>query len=163
MTKRIGIDFGGVIVQDRANRRTPNEDTDLHKTSNEQHAQADVFGAMRSIVDCFDGQVWIVSKAGPKMQTMTLNWLEQVNFYDRTLLPESNVRFCLEREEKADICRELDITDFIDDRIHVMQILRDVVPHLYLFGTIEKAQYCPPWARYVSSWNQITDLLDCPV
>ncbi len=150
-TIRIGIDFGGVIVQHRS--ALPGEDTGLITVGDESIAHADVFGTIQRLVTLTDGNVWIVSKAGPGMQTATLKWLDSVHFYSRTGMAPEHVRFCLKREEKADICSQLELTHFIDDKIHVMQILRNVVPNLYLFGESDQKQFCPPWATLVSSWT----------
>ncbi len=45
-----------------------------------------------------------------------------------------HVRFCRERPQKLPICAELGITHFIDDHMEIMDVLRPIVPHLYLFG-----------------------------
>ena len=68
------------------------------------------------------------------MQQKTLRWLEHHDFYQRSGIPASHVRFCLERPQKADHCRELGITHFIDDRSDVLQHLTGIVPWRYLFG-----------------------------
>ena len=68
------------------------------------------------------------------MQELTLSWLQSVDFFSRTDLQPDHVCFCLQREDKENICRGLRITHFIDDRVHIMQILRRVVPRLCLFG-----------------------------
>lgn len=109
-----------------------------------------------------EGRVWIFSKAGERMQTRTLAWLQTVDFYARTRLDRNHVRFCHEREEKESICRELKISHFVDDRIHVMQILRDAVARLYLFGEQGRERYCPPWATFVTKWAQLPKLVICP-
>lgn len=44
----------------------------------------------------------------------------------------------LERPQKAQHCRELAITHFIDDRWHVLEHLEGVVRHRYLFGLQRK-------------------------
>ena len=44
------------------------------------------------------------------------------------------VRFCRQRPEKRDICQELNITHFVDDRPDVLASLKGTVPHRYLFG-----------------------------
>jgi hypothetical protein len=71
------------------------------------------------------------------------------------------VRFCLQREDKASICREVEIRHFIDDRVHVMQILRGVVPHLCLFGEPGAERLCPPWSFFASSWAEVIDWVTC--
>jgi hypothetical protein len=150
---RFGIDFGGVIVRSRRWHR--GEDTDLAGSDGEDAAREGVFRAVREIVSVCEGRVWIVSKAGPRMQARSLAWLEAVDFYARTNLDPEKVRFCRERTEKEGICRELGITHFVDDRIHVMQILRHAVPHLYLFGERGEERSCPPWATFVTAWDEV--------
>jgi hypothetical protein len=123
---RVGIDFGGVIVRNR--KLTRGEDTGLAGSDKVAIAQDGVFDAIREIISICEGRVWIVSKAGPRMQARTRAWLDTVDFFSRTGLDVEHVRFCLERQEKGTICRELGVTHFVDDHVHVMQILRHTVP-----------------------------------
>jgi len=157
MKARFGIDFGGVIVRKRAQYR--DEDTDLADHSKADVAIDGVFEAVREVVQICDGFVWIVSKAGPRMEARTRAWLAAVDFYSYTGLDPAHVRFCHERQEKKGVCRELKISHFIDDRIHVMQILRHTVPHLFLFGDQGAERFCPTWATFVSRWSEIPGLL----
>lgn len=133
MSMRIGLDFGGVIVRGRDHAQ--GEDTDIGDGDGAQVANVGAFEAVSQLVSACDGCVWIVSKAGPKMQVRTLAWLEAVSFFTRTGLSADHVKFCLQREDKKVICSDLGLSHFVDDRIHVMQILLHTVPHLYLFGT----------------------------
>ena len=157
MKARCGIDFGGVIV--KATKQYADEDTGLGEHNNAEEAHEGVFDAIREIVMICEGLVWIVSKAGPRMEARTREWLRAVDFYSYTGLDPAHVRFCRERQEKDRICRELQITHFVDDRIHIMQILRHTVPHLYLFGDQGAERFCPPWATFVSQWSEIPGLL----
>ena len=88
-------------------------------------------------------------------------WLQCVDFFSRTGLQPDHVWFCLQREDKASICRELEISHFIDDRVHVMQILRGVVPHLCLFGEPGAKSFCPPWASFATNWPEVIDWASC--
>jgi hypothetical protein len=157
MKPRVGIDFGGVITRNR--KLFLGEDTELIKSQGEEVAQPGVFEAIRGIVSFCDGHVWIVSKGGPYIQRMTTEWLERVSFFSRTGMMRDHVRFCRERQEKESICRELEISHFIDDRVHVMQILRHTVPHLYFFGDQGSKRHCPPWAAFVSTWADFFEIL----
>lgn len=154
---RIGLDFGGVIVSPKP--RIPGEDTKLRATDGEQAAQPGMFESVRRLVAAARGSVWIVSKAGAAMQERTLGWMTDADFYTRTGLDRPHVRFCRERIEKKAICSELGITHFVDDLVHIMQILRDSVPNLYLFGHQGADSPCPPWARLVTDWGEVTDLI----
>jgi hypothetical protein len=153
MNARIGIDFGGVIVRNL--HEDTGEDTSLQSSSGEQAARAGAFDAIRQLCSACDGRVWIVSKAGPRMQERTLSWLQSVDFFSRTGVQPDHVRFCLQLEDKKTICRDLRITNFIDDRVHVMQILRGAVPHLCLFGEPQGERFCPPWATFATTWPEV--------
>jgi hypothetical protein len=47
----------------------------------------------------------------------------------------------------------LGLTHFIDDRTDVLDHLRGVVPHLYLFGVQTGA--IPPWTVHVIDWPAV--------
>jgi hypothetical protein len=153
MNARIGIDFGGVIVRNL--HEDTAEDTSLQSSSGSDAARAGAFDAIRQLCSACDGRVWILSKAGPRMQERTLSWLQSVDFFSCTLMQPDHVRFCLQREDKETICRNLEITHFIDDRVHIMQILRGVVPHLCLFGEPGQERFCPPWATFATNWPEV--------
>lgn len=159
MNPRVGIDFGGVIVKPR---KQSSEETALQDSDRAEVAQEGAFEAIAELVSLCSGSVWIVSTAGPRMQARTREWLNSVDFFRRTGLHPDHVRFCLERPEKESICRELKITHFIDDRIHIMQILRHSVSHLYFFGEKASEKNCPPWARFVSDWADLVELIQMP-
>jgi hypothetical protein len=93
-----------------------------------------MFDALPELVRLFGGRAWLVSKCGPSVQEKTRRWLEHHDFHARCGIPADHVRFCLQRPQKADHCRELGITHFIDDRVDVLQHLNGIVPRRYLFG-----------------------------
>jgi hypothetical protein len=109
-----------------------------------------VFEVLPRLVDMFGGRAWIISKCGVETQLKTVAWLDHHDFYRRTGLPRSNVRFCRERADKATHCRELGVTHMIDDRLDVHAAIRDVVPHLYLFGPQDSE--IPDWVVHVPDW-----------
>jgi hypothetical protein len=127
---RIGIDVGGVLMA----RGEGTQDTifaDAYLTS-PQCPMA--FEWVKVFVDRFGSQnVFIVSKCGNKIRARTLEWLEHNKFYEITGFDRGNVRFCYQRHEKAGICRDLQITHFIDDRAEVLSYM-NTVPHLYRLG-----------------------------
>ncbi len=159
MNARIGIDFGGVIVRNL--HEDTGEDTSLQNSSGEQAARDGALDAIRQLCSACDGRVWIVSKAGPRMQERTLTWLQSVDFCSYTGLLPDHARFCLQREDKEKICRDLEVTHFIDDRVHIMQILRGFVPRLCLFGEPGGERFCPPWASFASSWAEVVGWVSC--
>ena len=47
----------------------------------------------------------------------------------------NRMRFVRYRSGKLDVCRELGITHFVDDRAETLEMLRDCVEHRFLFGS----------------------------
>jgi hypothetical protein len=154
MSMKVGLDFGGVIVKPRHGPKR--QETRLEGREHIELAHEGVFDAVRDMVSYTSGAVWIVSKAGPRTQSITRDWLDAVDFYSRTGFSRDQLRFCLERSEKETICRAVGITHFVDDRLHVMQILRHCVPNLFLFGAEEARRFCPPWACFVTNWAELS-------
>ena len=109
------------------------------------------FEIITEIVRLFDGEVWIVSKCGPITQNKTKRWLELWKFYKITSFRRENIRFCLKRSEKSEICRQLGISHFVDDRLDVLESMRGVVDNLYLFG--EQRCNIPDWLFHVKNWQ----------
>lgn len=101
------------------------------------------------------GRVWIVSAASARTQAATLDWLEAVEFHRRTGVRVSQVRFCNTRLQKGDICAGLGLTHFVDDRVHVMQVLRGIVPHLFLFTDSDITRNSARWATSVATWPEV--------
>lgn len=114
----LGIDFGGVIIPTIGQIR--GEDTQFSGDFRATPPNRGAVEEIRALVAAFHGNVWIVSKAGPRMQTRTLNWIHHQDFSSRTGLNETHVRFCRECADKQPICADLGITHFVDDRVHVM-------------------------------------------
>jgi hypothetical protein len=113
---------------------------------------AGAFASIARLVAAFAGQVWLVSKCGPRVQARTLRWLDGHDFYARTGLPTDQVRFCRARPDKRLHCRELGLTHFIDDRLDVHEAIRGTVDHQYLFGPYghrlpSYVQPTPTWAE----------------
>ena len=127
---RIGIDIGRVIMA--ATDRSGRADTSFLQGSEANAMQTPpnegAFSAIRELVARTNANVWLVSKAGPRIQNLTRKWLAHWDIFRKTGLPEEHVRFCLERRDKAAHARELRLSQFIDDRIDVHQHLRGIVP-----------------------------------
>jgi hypothetical protein len=132
MKKILGIDIGGVII-DRINEKT---DTSFF---NENYLQStacpNAFEKIHALQqEYFKENVHLISKCGKKIQDKTLSWLTHHKFYTQTGIEESRVHFCRERREKKEICKQLGITHFVDDRLEILSYLLEFVPHLYLFS-----------------------------
>jgi hypothetical protein len=154
---RIGIDLGGVVTKLLGSMAGEDTGTLAWRTPGEA-AELAIPGALagvRELVELVDGRVWIVSKAGPVVQAKCREWFEAADFFGDTGMARAQVRFCLQRQDKAPICTALAITHFIDDRVHVMQILRAVVPHLFLFSESETDHHSAPWAIRTPTWPDV--------
>src|SRR5262245_1945238 len=126
---RIGVDFGRVIMG--AARPDGSADTSF-LTGGEARALATpaepgAVAVLRALCRAATGNVWIVSKCGPRIERRTRRWLEHQELFEKTGLPPDHLRFCRERKEKRVHCRDLGITHFVDDRRDVLEHLRGLV------------------------------------
>ncbi|MFG6429894.1 hypothetical protein [Roseateles sp. LYH14W] len=156
--KNLGIDIGRVLI-------APDAPDGRADTSFIGGTLADalatppykgMFDFVPGLVQQFGGRVWLVSKAGPRVQEKTRHWLRHHRFFERTGIPPDNLRFCLERSQKAGHCAALGITHFIDDRGDVLDHLDGVVPHRFLFGPQRKPQV-PRGVVPVIDWPAAAD------
>lgn len=133
---RLGVDIGRVIIDGSAH--PDGGDTAFFQGDEATMlATPEVAGAVEAIAaltERFDGRVWLVSKCGPRVQERTRRWLAGHDFFARTGIDGSHLRFCRLRPEKRIHCVELRLTHFVDDRPDVHAAIRDVVAHRYLFG-----------------------------
>lgn len=154
---RIGIDIGRVIMAPVSGGKA---DTSFLSGSFERAMQTPpspgAFEGVRTLVDLFEGQAWLVSKCGDNVKRKTKQWLSHWDFYEETGLHPGNVRFCLKRPQKAHHCKQLKLTHFIDDRLDVLEHLRGIVPGLYLFGEQPRLDAIPEWLTHVIDWEQAT-------
>ena len=148
----LGIDFGGVIIPSA--KQKGRNDTQFKDSFLLSPPQSNAFDKIQSLVKVFGGKVWIVSKAGKRIEDLTRIWLAENNFFSYTGMPQENLCFCRNRIEKQPICERLRITHFIDDRIHIMQVLKGTVPNLFLFGNKEQNRGERKWTDLVENWNE---------
>ncbi|HET6215161.1 MAG TPA: hypothetical protein VFE14_20015 [Micromonosporaceae bacterium] len=152
----LGVDVGGVIVDRVAER----EDTSFFGSRPLETPPVDgVFEALAEVArELFAGRVYIVSKAGPRVEANTRAWLAHQRFFERTGLSPDNVYFVRERADKAPVCRELGVTHFVDDLLEVLSYL-DFVRYRYLFtgglGHNEPPRAVPRWAIRTASWPEL--------
>lgn len=134
MTPALGIDIGRVIISAGSGRGdTSFLDGDLVSALRTPPAEA-AFPSIAQLVGDVGGRVWLVSKAGPRVQDRTLRWLEHHRFWSETGVHRARLRFCRQRAEKADIARSLGLTHFVDDRVDVLAAMTGVVRFRFLFG-----------------------------
>jgi len=157
---KLGIDIGRVLISPDAHGTRG--DTSFIGGSIQDALDTPPYDGMMdvvpSLVRLFRGRVWLVSKCGPRVQEKSRLWLRHHRFFERTGMAPENLRFCLERPQKADHCAQLGITHFIDDRLDVLQCLEGVVPHRYLFGP-QKNAGTPHGVVAVPSWNEALPLI----
>src|ERR1700748_2618362 len=100
---RIGIDIGRVIIGGEG------ADTSfLDGDEGAAMATPEVTGAFTSIAELwrrYEGRVWLVSKAGDRVQARTRRWLDARGFFAETGMTRDRLRFCRQRREKADHAR----------------------------------------------------------
>jgi hypothetical protein len=155
---RLGVDIGRVIIGGGV---VPgSSDTQFFSGDTARMlatpAVPGAFEALARLVPRFE-QVWLVSKCGERVQRHTRQWLDHHDFAARTGIPRDNIRFCLQRPEKAAHCAELGITHFVDDKLDVHQALRDVVAHRYLFGV--QPTPAPAWVQHTETWAAAEDAI----
>ncbi len=152
---RLGIDIGRVIIGGDARRG----DTSFFSGSDVDAMDTpEVPGAIETIArlsELFGRRVWLVSKCGPKVQARTRQWLRHHDFWGRSGVPQTNLRFCLERRDKAIHCRQNRLTHFIDDRTDVLGHLEGVVEHRYLFGPQRPGTVVPAAVVPVHDWRAV--------
>lgn len=139
--KVLGVDFGGVITD----RVADNSDTSFFADRFLETPMVDgAFDALsRLVAGTFEGRVHIISKAGPKIQARTKLWMAHHQFTDRTGIPETQIHFCRERQDKAPICKRLGVTHFVDDRLDVLGYLETVPVKLLFCARISEARALP--------------------
>lgn len=158
-TPRLGIDIGRVII-DGSSHPEGGDTAFFAGDEATMLATPEMPGALESIerlVAAFGGQVWLVSKCGPRVQARTLRWLDGHDFYARTGLPSDRVRFCRARPDKRLHCQELGLTHFVDDRPDVHEAIHGIVDHQYLFGP--QRQPAPPYVRHTATWAEVEHLV----
>lgn len=156
---RLGIDIGRVIINGPAH--PGGGDTAFFEGDEAMLiATPEMDGAVPAIarlVTLFAGQVWLVSKCGPRVQARTLRWLDGHDFYRRTGLAREHVRFCLTRKDKRGHCEELGLTHFVDDHPEVHAAIRGTVEHQYFFGP--QRDPVPAYGIQALTWAQVESLI----
>jgi len=157
----LGIDIGRVIIgaADASGRADTSFLGGSDETALSTPASEGAFEAIADLTRAFAGRVWLVSKCGPRIQRLTLRWLQRQSFYERTGMRQDHIRFCLKRPEKRDHCAAIGATHFVDDRLDVLEHLAGLVPRLYWFGHQTGAARAPSWAQPVRDWSEARELV----
>src|SRR5438045_4183853 len=95
-TTRLGIDIGRVLMCPAADDGRP--DTSFLEADPVAAMQvppaAGMFAVLPRLVQHFGGRVWLVSKAGRRVEDLTRRWLEHHQFFARTGMRGAHLRFC---------------------------------------------------------------------
>jgi hypothetical protein len=130
---RLGIDIGRVIIDGPSH--PDGGDTAFFEgdeaTMLATPEMAGCVSAIARLTALFGGQVWLVSKCGPRVQARTLRWLDARDFWGRTGVSREHARFCRARVDKRLHCVELGLTHFVDDHPEVHAAIRGA-----LFGDL---------------------------
>ena len=150
----LGIDIGRVIIgaADSAGKADTSFLNGSEDVALSTPATAGACEAIADLVRAFEGRVWLVSKCGPRVQSLTRRWLTRHDFYGRTGVRQDRVRFCLKRPEKRDHCAAIGASHFVDDRLDVLENLVGLVPHLYWFGHQRGGTRAPQWVSRTVDW-----------
>ena len=156
----LGIDIGGPIIN-HVDDWLPDElvgDAYL-----ETGVTRGAFKAIRQLVEKrFGENVFLVSVRRLDTIKNTLAWLEHHNFYKLSGVKEGNTQFCQKRVGKGQICQDLGITHFIDDKLENLSYLA-TVEHKILFrpNPDEVAKFLSylVGVTQVNSWSGIKKLL----
>jgi hypothetical protein len=158
-TPRLGVDIGRVIIDGSAH---PTGDDTAFFTGDEAAmlATPEVPGAIETIarlVRLFEGQVWLISKCGARVQARTERWLAAHDFFRKTGMCSENIRFCRKRADKRDHCVELGLTHFVDDHPEVHEAIHGTVTHQYFFGP--QARPVPAWGASAPGWMDVERMI----
>ena len=134
----LGVDVGRVIIAPGDGAADTSFLHGSERAALETPATEACFETLARLTAAFEGRVFIVSKAGPKVAGRTQRWFTRWGFFQATGIDSRNVRFCRERSQKREHCLEHHITHFVDDRLDVLRHLIGLVPALYQFGAAWK-------------------------
>lgn len=103
-------------------------------------------------------KIYIVSRAGIINRLWFPFRLSNLNFWTYTGIPERNLYFCWRNKDKAAICSRLGITHFVDDRLDVLNHLRNVVPNLYALNAAAQPMGSQEITT-VQNWGELSSIL----
>jgi len=163
MTSNIlGVDIGGVIIAGTEEHK----DTFFNRANYlETPAVEGAFEGLQELVDKhFHKRVYLVSKGGRHTEVKTREWLAHHDFYRKAGVREKHVNFCKERKDKADRCRQLGVTHFIDDLLEVLGYLHEAgIKNLYLLNPhpngVEEYKRYLRHVQPVASWKDTVEMM----
>jgi hypothetical protein len=152
---RLGLDIGRVII-DGSSHPAGGDTAFFTGEEATMLATPEVPGAVETIarlVQLFAGNVWLISKCGPRVHARTERWLAAHDFFGRTGMCQHNLRFCRQRADKLHHCIELGLTHFVDDHPEVNHAIRGAVNHQFYFGP--QAHRMPSHGEHTPTWADV--------
>jgi hypothetical protein len=109
MIQRIGFDFGNTIG------------------TIENPPCEKIFRIIKMFVDKYESKnTFIISRAKKQMRVQIMKWLNDNNFFTKTLFDPNNVHFVNEYKEKRDLIINLNINIFVDDHHKIVSSIVDI-------------------------------------
>lgn len=160
----LGVDIGNVIIDHRMMDKK-NKDNWQERYLASPPVEG-VFESLKILSEQkFKNNIFLVSKCREDAEVLINIWFNKHDFFNKTGIKPENVFFCKERSEKEKICRENNITHFIDDRLEVLGHMINVVPNLYLFqpdeNEVEEFIHFLPKVNKVENWAEIIEKIIC--
>jgi len=153
----LGVDIGNVIINHRLMKTDDETFYEDHYSSIPSTEGA--FEALFKLNTHFKGEVYLISKCTEWAEEKILAWLSDNHFYAKTGIKPENVHFVRKREEKDILCRKLEITHFIDDRLEVLSYMVESTPNLFLFqpdeADLRKFEQFLLSVTMVNGWNEV--------
>lgn len=176
--KRWGLDFGNVLVKNIARDKRSSipklyenfqkdsdclGELDRYLLENSSVVPGATLG-VKFLTETHGAEnVFIVSRAEGLERFCNMRLLIAHRFFIWTGLKPGNVYFVDRREEKAAVCRSLNLEAFADDRGEVLYHLQDIVPNIVWFNSTTsdyrewfmKIRLIP----VVDGWSELMELL----
>lgn len=158
MKECLGVDLGNVII-DHVGFGTTNEFF-MTGDYNIIPPVPWVFDALRQLREKrFGNNMFVVYNATDIAAQKIVSWLELHDFFNKTGIPQDQVKKNLNGRNKSSVCEFYKTTHFVDDRLEVLSHLVGKVENLYLFKpqAQEIEQYCTflPNVILVETWQEI--------
>ncbi len=160
----LGIDFGDVIAGSRVSTDPRGIEIESNYLAVNRFLRVlpveNAFASIRILSqERFGNRMWVISKWRPAVQDKCRIWLRHHNFSEITGIPPERILFCAHRGEKAQMARDLGITDFVDNKLEVLAPMIGTVPNLFLFrpSPLEVLQYASSLRHVceVKEWSDI--------
>lgn len=150
---RIGIDIEGVM---RSKNIRPQTVDEYLTTAPLKDAPL----AIKEMTKLFGNMnIFLISRCPKYAEKTITEWLNSNRLFNDPNLVSSNIYFCRKRIDKAVIAKRLQLTHFIDDRIDVLDAMKNIVANRILFtgGSNHHNTEIDENITVLDSWNSILE------